>query len=99
MAYDNKNIVLNELIGLKVRVLRSLNKKQRGLSGTVIDETKNTLVIETGLGPKRLAKLPSLFRFYSGTKSFDVEGREINFRPVERTEKAVKFYRRRELRK
>ncbi len=98
MAYDNRNIVLNELIGLKVRVLRSLDKKQRGLSGTVIDETKNTLVIETGHGTKRLAKLPSAFRFYSGKESYDVDGYEINFRPVERTEKAVKFYKRRKSR-
>lgn len=95
MSYDNRNIILNELIGLKVKVLSSLDKKQRGISGTVIDETKNTLVVETDSGVKSLVKGISEFRFYYGRKSFKVDGREISFRPHERTGKALKFYMRR----
>ncbi len=95
MGYDNKNIVLNELIGLKARVLKSLDKKQRGLSGIVIDETKNTLVMETLNGSKRVVKKSSSFRFYFQGAHFDVDGNEIAFRPVERTEKAIKYYKRR----
>jgi ribonuclease P protein subunit POP4 len=96
MDYNNKNIVLHELIGLRVRVLSSLDKKQRGLSGIVVDETKNTLVVETRSGVKRIVKNISQFRFYFGKQSFKVDGKEINFRPVERTGKAFRFYRRRE---
>ncbi len=96
MSYDNRNIILNELIGLRVRVLRSLDKKQRGISGFVIDETKNTLVVETDTGVKRLVKGISEFRFYYGRQSFKVDGKEISFRPHERTGKALKFYMRRE---
>ncbi len=95
MGYDNRNIVLNELIGLRARVLSSLDRKQRGLSGTVIDETRNTLVMETEKGTKRVVKKSSSFRFYLGNRHFDVDGIEINFRPVERTEKAIKYYKRR----
>ncbi len=95
MGYDNKNIVLNELIGLKARVLKSLDKKQRGLSGIVIDETKNTLVMDTMKGSKRVVKKSSSFRFYFQDAHFDVDGNEIAFRPVERTEKAIKYYKKR----
>ena len=97
MDYDNRNIVLNELIGLKVKVTKSLDKKQRGLSGTVIDETKNTIVLDTKDGRKRVVKGISVFRFYSGRKSFVVEGEEINFRPHERIVKAMKFYKARKV--
>ncbi len=95
MGYDNRNIVLNELIGLKARVLRSLDRKQRGLSGRIIDETKNTLLIETDAGVKRVVKRSSSFRFYSGGSHFDVDGIEISFRPSERTGKALRYYKRR----
>ncbi len=95
--YSNKNIVLNELIGLRVRVVKCLDRKQRGLSGTVVDESKNTLVVDTGNRLKRLVKATSTFRFYAGRKSFLVNGLEINFRPDERIEKGMKFYRKREL--
>ena len=44
-------------------------------------------------GRKRVVKKISVFRFYPGRKSFRVDGNEINFRPFERTEKAIKFYR------
>ncbi|MEM0094939.1 MAG: ribonuclease P protein subunit [Candidatus Micrarchaeaceae archaeon] len=94
--YNNKNIVLNELIGLRVKVVSSLDKKQKGLHGLVIDETKNTLLLETAAGKKRVIKKISVFKFYADNKSFIVEGPEINFRPEERTERAFKFYKRRE---
>ncbi|MCL5008487.1 MAG: ribonuclease P protein subunit [Candidatus Marsarchaeota archaeon] len=95
MEYNNKNIVLNELIGLKARVLSSLDKKQRGASGIVIDETKNTLLLEAKEGRRRIVKKACVFRFYVGHETFDVDGKEINFRPDERIEKAMKYYRQR----
>ena len=97
MAYSNRNIVINELIGLKARVVKSLDRKQRGVSGIVVDETKNTLVLETKTGRKSIIKKVSTFIFYSGSDSFTVKGEEINFRPHERIEKAMKFYRSRKV--
>jgi ribonuclease P protein subunit POP4 len=97
MQYNNKNIVLNELIGLRVKVVKCLDKKQEGLEGLIVDETKNTFVIETPGGLKRAIKASSKFRFYAGNKSFVVKGEEINFRPHERIERSLRFYRRREL--
>ena len=96
-SYTNKNIVLHELIGLRVKVVKCFDRKQAGLEGKVIDETKNTLVIATMTGTKRLVKSSSTFRFYLNGKAFVVDGLEINSRPYERIEKSMKFYRKREL--
>ncbi len=93
--YNNRNIVLHELIGLRVRVLRSEDRYQKNISGTVLDETKNTLLVDTERGMRRVVKKTSVFRFYAERKSFIVKGEEINFRPDERIEKALKFYRKR----
>ena len=97
MDYDNKNIVLNELIGLKVSVVSSLDKKQKGITGTIVDETKNTIKISSGTKIISLIKKTSKFRFYHGKQHFDVEGKEIKFRPDERIEKGLKYYKRRKL--
>ncbi|MGC8547746.1 MAG: ribonuclease P protein component 1 [Candidatus Micrarchaeia archaeon] len=97
MHYNNKNIVLSELIGLKAKVIKDTDKKQRGIQGTVIDETKNTLIINSSKGIKKVIKANAIFRFYAEGKSFVVKGEEINFRPEDRTEKAIKFYKRRSL--
>ncbi len=92
--YNNRNIVLHELIGLSVKVIKGPYAGRRGsLKGTVINETKNTLVIETRHGAKTVPKTGSVFAFDVGTRSFVVDGKEISFRPYERTEKALKFYK------
>ena len=95
MRYNNKNIVLGELIGLKVRIIDSLDRKQKGMVGNIIDETKNTLIMETTEGKRSFVKRNSRFRFYTPEGSCEVEGREIDFRPDERIEKAIKYYKRR----
>lgn len=95
--YNNKNVVLHELIGLNVKVLKSKDKDQKGLEGTVIDETKNTLIVKTKNGIKNLVKIMSVFRFSIDGKRFIVDGAEINFRPYERIEKGLKFYKRRKV--
>ncbi len=94
--YTNKNIVLHELIGLKVRVKRSKDRKREGTSGIVIDETKHTLLLETDAGRKVVPKSGSEFLFSVNGKNFVVEGREILFRPNERIKKGIKYYKRRD---
>ena len=96
MDYNNRNIVLNELIGLRVTVIDSLDKKQRGLSGLIIDETKNTFKVFDGKTVKSVVKKTSKFAFKVSKKRFIVRGEEINFRPYDRIEKGMKFYKNRE---
>ncbi len=96
-GYNNRNIVLHELIGLDAEVVDSRDRSQIGLKGRVIRETKNLLYLLHESKTRRIVKITSTFRFAVGKESFVVDGREINFRPYERTEKALKFYRRRSL--
>ncbi len=93
--YDNRSIILGELIGLDASVSACKDSRQKGIKGVVVYETKNTLLIQTKTGLKRIVKKSAVFRFWSGGRSYLVNGEEINFRPVERTEKALKFYKRR----
>ena len=43
-----KNVLKHELIGLKVRVDKSKNKNLIGLTGEVVDETRNMLILGDG---------------------------------------------------
>lgn len=43
---SSKNIFYHELIGLELKVVQSSNPSLIGLCGTVIDETKKTLLVE-----------------------------------------------------
>ncbi len=95
--YNNRNIVLHELIGLRVRVIESRDSSQKGISGIVTCETKNTLAILTGSGERTIDKKISRFKFISNKIGFIVDGKEILFRSSERTEKGIKYYRRRHL--
>ncbi len=94
-TYNNRTIVLHELIGLEAEVENSSDSSQIGMRGRVIDETKNTLLIETPNGTRKVIKRTSRFRFWHGAVSFVVDGKEINFRSYERLEKSMKFYRKR----
>ncbi len=95
--YNNKNIVLHELIGLEAEVIDSRDSSQIGTKGRVINETKNLLYLRHDSKVNMVVKKISVFRFTYGNDSFIVKGEEINFRPHERTEKALKFYKRRAL--
>ena len=96
-GYNNKNIVLHELVGLDAQVIDSKDRAQVGIKGKVIRETKNLLFLDDKNKTREVVKKISTFRFRNGSESFVVNGEEINFRPYERTEKAFKFYRRRKL--
>ncbi len=84
------NLRLHELIGLRARITKSPSRQLIGLEGKVVDETKNLLVIETEKGEKRIPKSPNTFLFFleKGEK-VEIKGKEIAFRPEERTKKAL----------
>ena len=93
--YNNRNIVLHELIGLDVEVVGSSDASRKGIRGMVINETKNTLLVRTRSGVRTVPKQASTFKFVFGRSKFIVNGKEIGFRPYERLEKSFKFYKRR----
>ena len=96
-GYNNKNIVLHELVGLDAEVVNSNDRSQIGIKGKVLKETKNLLYVEDVGSVKRIIKSISTFKFGDGKQHFVVDGKEINFRPHERTEKAMKFYKKRSI--
>jgi len=88
------NVMLHELIGLGVEVVRSTDRKMAGMKGEVVDETRNTLVIEKGGVEKRLPKATSIFRFtLPNGEKVDVDGRLIAVAPEDRTKKLMKYCR------
>ncbi len=83
-----KNLIYSTLIGLKVEIINSSQRHLIGLKGTVTDETKNLLVIETSEKEVKVPKVSSEFRFtLEDGEKVDVEGRKIAFRPHERPKK------------
>ena len=51
-----ESLARHELIGLEVQVALSSNPSQTGLKALVVDETRNTLLLETESKVLRLAK-------------------------------------------
>ena len=56
MNLNPESLARHELIGLEVRVEASSDPGQIGLSGQVVDETRNTFLLETKRNVLRLAK-------------------------------------------
>jgi ribonuclease P protein subunit POP4 len=81
------NLRKHELIGLQVEVVRSTDPGQAHLTGRVVDETRNLLVIEAGGAEKRIPKQGARFRFQI-QGGIEVEGDDIRFRPEDRVKKA-----------
>ncbi len=91
---NEKNINIHELIGLDVIVVNSTNPLQRGIKGNIVDETRNTIIIETERGRKIIMKKGARFRVKLGDGYVDITGNEINYRPQERIKKILRRRRR-----
>jgi ribonuclease P protein subunit POP4 len=81
MPITPENLPKHELIGLHAEVTESTDESQEGLSGEIIDETKNTLNIDG----KRVEKSNCVFliRLPDGEK-VELDGEIIDKRPEER---------------
>lgn len=88
MPITPQNVVRHELIGLAVRVVGSPDPTQKGISGRVVDETYNTLVIESSGKEKSLVKSDCVFVFMLPTRErVQVDGSVIVGRPEDRIKK------------
>ena len=56
MIQRPENLARHEMIGLSVFVAGSTNRDLVGISGRIVDETRNTLLVETEHGTKRIPK-------------------------------------------
>ena len=71
-----------ELIGETIKVIQSTNKQLLGLRGTIVDETKNTLIIEHDGKSTVLLKSAVTFRLSASGRI--LEGKELLRAPEER---------------
>jgi ribonuclease P protein subunit POP4 len=84
MKLTPQNLIYHELIGLRVSVADSTNPYQKGISGRVVDETKNTLIIETERGERRIPKKYTTFHFHTEEFTLSVCGSLLLSQPENR---------------
>ena len=81
-------ITQSELIGLNAKVTKSTNPDSVGITGKVIDETRNTLTIRHNDEDKVIPKETTIFQFTLPNGSIvEVEGNAITGRPEDRVKK------------
>ena len=82
---NRQNLLQHELIGLPVKVVRSLNPSQENSEGEIIDETMRTLTLETSQVRRMIPKEGTIFQFtlIDGTKA-EINGEQILRRPEDR---------------
>jgi RNase P/RNase MRP subunit p29 len=73
-----------ELIGVPIRVVRATNASLLGLAGTVVDETKHTLVIRDGTRQKVLKKEQITIAATIRGVHVEIDGARLARRPEKR---------------
>ena len=81
---NKSDIMRSELIGLDVLVLSA---PFSGISGRVVDETKNTFTIASAGTERMVPKPGNEFRFTYEGNEFVVKGKDIQHRPEDRIKK------------
>ena len=78
------NIMSHELIGLRTEIVESSNLQIIGLNGTIIDETKSMIIMDTTNGTKMIAKSNNSWKFSIDNKDIILNGSKIAKRPFDR---------------
>lgn len=84
-------ILQEEFIGLKAKVVQSRNPSYVGVSGRVIDETRNVLVLLHNNRKRVLVKETSVFHFRlpDGTV-VEIDGKAMIGRPEDRVKRKIR---------
>ncbi len=81
---NKRDFMRSELIGLDVDVLSA---PYSGISGKVVDETKNTFTIDSAGTERMVPKPGNEFRFAYNGSTISIRGSEILHRPEDRIKK------------
>ncbi len=89
-----KNIFRHELVGLHVKVVNSTHDGFIGIEGKVVDETKNTILIEQrDKTEKMVPKEVATFHFnLPDGNIIEIEGKIILAHPEDRIKKKFRKY-------
>ncbi|MEA2045559.1 MAG: ribonuclease P protein component 1 [Euryarchaeota archaeon] len=90
MIITPENIARHEIIGLLTEVVESTNPCLEGIRGRVTDETRNTFLIETDDGEKRVAKSHVSFVFSLPRGRVKVAGSILVSQPENRIHKKIR---------
>lgn len=82
------NLYKHELIGLNVKIIESTNKSLIGIHGKVVDETRNTISIESDNIEKQIPKKTTIFHFQLPDNQWlEIDGKILVSRPEDRLKK------------
>jgi len=85
------NIIRYEFIGTEAKILESKNQGCMGISGKVVDETRNTLVILHNGERKRIIKNLAIFHFnLPDGMVVRIDGKLLVGRAEDRVKKRIK---------
>jgi ribonuclease P protein subunit POP4 len=84
---DEKKLARDELIGLHVKIKECKDPSWVGKSGIILNETKNTFLLEINDKKKTIAKNIASFEFKYEGKIITINGSKISFRPEDRIKK------------
>ncbi|MCJ7632719.1 ribonuclease P protein subunit [Candidatus Bathyarchaeota archaeon] len=85
IALTEDKLIRHELIGLEVNVIHSSNPFQEGISGIVLNETKNMLVISSFSKERYISKDGVTYKFTNPDGAFvEIEGRALLGRSIDR---------------
>ena len=82
------DITRQQLIGLKIKIVDAKNSANKNIEGMIINETKNTIKVQTNKETKTLIKKDVTIQFID--KQLNVVGELLVGRPEERIKKKRK---------
>ena len=85
------DVIRSEFIGTESRIVGSPHPDYLGISGKVINETKNTFTILDAGKAKNIIKDSAIFNFkFSDDTVVEIDGKLLVGRPEDRLKKSVK---------
>jgi len=85
------DIIRSEFIGTEVKVAKSTHRDYVGISGKIIDETRNTFTILQKGKRKTVVKESSVFHFkFSDGTLVEINGKLLTGKPEDRLKKHIK---------
>ncbi len=84
-------VIQRNLIGLKARITHSSNHNQVGITGIVVNETRNTFTLMQNKERKTIAKDQAVFHFtMPDTTVVEMDGKTLVGKPEERLKKRIR---------
>jgi ribonuclease P protein subunit POP4 len=85
------DVLRHEFIGTEAKISKSKHPGYVGISGKIIDETRNTFTILHEGKPKKIVKDSSIFNFkFSDGSIVEIDGKLLVGRPEDRLKKRVR---------